>query len=506
MKSPATPSGRPIFAAVAGLLCCLALPGMARALQVHEQIQGQFASAQEVTVKCLECHRQQAEEVLHSTHWTWVRPQTINGNSVNAGKKESLAGFAIDVAANGARCLRCHISTSPQKESFERPAADMVDCLACHDTTGQYRHDAAPAQGQEPDLTAMARNVGRPTPRNCTGCHFADCGLAPSTLRGEKTQGSADLADVHLRAAGPAFTCQTCHLRGDSHTITRQLSGNNGSESCASCHTATPHALELLNRHSVTVACQTCHIPAYAKDEPALIAWNWLMTGKTNTIFRAGTGAGLQLHDQNGFWSASDIEPVYLWDDGADQIYTRGQKIQPQELTVLQQPGEKSASSRLAPFRVLYGTQLYDSKYRYLISPLLEAEGEVLFPGSDWEAIARKGMEAMVLPFSGKYGFTTTATYRRINHGVAPAADALDCLDCHGATGRIRWDMLGFERDPMLETPAATSAPPEPVQPEPPQQVQQQPPLPPPQVQQPTETLPALPPVQEPAGPAGPIR
>ena len=371
----------PIAAALAGLLCSLALPGPASGgLQIHQQIQGQFASARDVTVKCLECHRQQAEEVLHSTHWTWVRQQTINGTSVSAGKKDSLAGFAIDVAANGARCLRCHISTSPEKESFERPAADMVDCLACHDTTGQYRHGAVAVQGQEPDLATMARNVGRPTLRNCTGCHFADCGLTPAAPQGEKLPVTADLGDIHLRAAGPAFTCQTCHLRGNGHTITRQISGSTGSgirdDGCAACHSAAPHALELLNHHGAAIACQTCHIPAYAKGRPVLIAWNWLMAGKTDTVFRAGSGSGLQLHDQNGFWSAGDIEPVYLWDDGTDRVYARGQKIKPQDLTVLQQPGEKSANAKLAPFRVLYGTQLYDSKYRYLISPLLQSEGE----------------------------------------------------------------------------------------------------------------------------------
>lgn len=494
---------RQVIQGLAGLLGCLALPGLASALQIHQQIQDQFASAHDVTVKCLECHRQQAEEVLHSAHWTWVRQRTLNGKEVSAGKKDSLAGFAIDVAANSARCLQCHISTSPQKESFTTPAADMVDCLACHDTTGLYKHGVAPVQGQPPDLTAMARNVGRPTPRNCTGCHFADCGLSPSTPQGAKVQIDADLADVHLRATGPAFTCQTCHLRDSSHTIARQISSNagpdEGGDGCAACHPA-PHALELLNQHSQTIACQACHIPAYGTDGPVLIAWNWLMTGKTNTVFRAGTGAGQQLHDQNGFWSARDIEPVYLWDDGADQVYTRGQKIQPLELTVLQRPTEKNANSKLAPFRVLYGTQLYDSRYRYLISPLLQPEGNLLFPGCDWETIARKGMEAMVLPFSGQYGFTATATYRRINHGVAPAAEALDCLDCHGAAGRIRWDMLGFARDPMLEAPTPAGTP-EPVQIEPPP-----PPQPPQQVQPQPETLPELPPVQEPAGPTGPAR
>lgn len=488
MSTQPSHPGRPAVLALAGLLL-LALPGPAAALQIHQQIQGPFTDARAVTVKCLECHQQQAEEVLHSSHWTWVRPRTLNGKSVTAGKKDSLAGFAIDVVANGPRCLRCHISTSPNKESFAKPAAEMVDCLACHDTTGQYRHGAEPGREQLPDLTPVVRNVGLPTPRNCIGCHFADCGLAPAAPEGEFGQGPADLADVHLRAA--AFTCQTCHRGGSGHSLVRQPSGSAGTEDraagCASCHTAAPHVLAVLNKHGETIACQACHIPTYGRSGPVLISWNWLMTGKTTTAFRAGNGDGLQLHDQNGARSARNIEPVYLRDDGADLVYSRGQKIQPRELTVLQRPAEASAGAKLAPFRIVYTTQLYDSRYRYLISPLLQPEGDVLFPGSDWEAIARKGMEAMVLPFSGQYGFTATATYRRLNHGVAPAAEALDCLDCHGATGRIRWDALGFARDPMLELAAAppASAPQVAPQLEPPAQLPQQP-----------APLPALPPIQ----------
>ena len=454
------------------LLLSLFLPAVASGLQVHQQIQGPFASAGEVTAKCLECHRQQGEEVLQSSHWTWVRQRTVNGKSVAAGKKDSLAGFAIDVATNGPRCLRCHISTDPQNTSFATPAAEMVDCLACHDATGLYRHAPAGGQGQAPDLAAIARSVGRPVPRNCTGCHFADCGLVPAGPGTKEAHGSRQPADVHLRDAG--FTCQSCH-QVSGHAISRQISGGNG---CTTCHSA-PHTLAILNQHSHTIACQSCHIPAHAHDAPALIAWNWLLTGKTNAIFRAG--AGLQLHDQNGIWAAADIEPVYLWDDGSDQLYTRGQKIQPQELTILQQPGAKSDASRLAPFRVLYGAQLYDSKYRYLISPLLQSEGERLFPDSGWDTIARKGMEALVLPYSGQYGFTATATYRRLNHGVAPATQALDCLDCHGNTGRIRWQQLGLASDPLTTSPPVTSTPTASPLPAQPQQAESAPALLPPQ-------------------------
>lgn len=490
---------RPVRPVIVGLLASLCLSGQAFALQVHQQIQGPFAAVRDVIGKCLECHRQQAEEVLQSTHWTWVRQQMVNGKNIAAGKKDSLAGFAIDVSANGSRCLRCHISTDPQKTSFDSPAADMVDCLACHDTTGQYRHNPGPDQDRTPDLVAIARNVGRPAPRNCSGCHFADCGLTPTGPLAPAPLNATALADVHLRLPGAVFTCQSCHLSGSGHNISRQMHGSGKgagqAAACATCHTDTPHTLTQLNLHGRSITCQACHIPTYAQGAPALVAWNWLMTGKTDTAIRAGSREGLQLYDQNGFWSAANIEPVYRWDDGTDQAYSRGQKIMPQELTVLHGPAEKSEASRLAPFRVLYATQLYDSKYRYLISPLLQPEGEILFPASEWDAIARKGMEAMVLPFSGLYGFTATATFRRLNHGVAPASQALDCLDCHGATGRINWTQLGLAGVPLMDAKPAEP-------PQQPEQVQQVPE----QTEQLPSAAPALPPVAQPPVPTGPVR
>lgn len=495
MKSRGNHPGLRPTPVLAGLALFTVLAAPAAAALIHQQIQGPFADLRAVTGKCLECHRRQADEMLRSTHWTWERQRVLNGEKVSAGKKDSLAGFAIDVKANPERCLRCHISSNPKMEDPANPAADLVDCLACHDTTGLHRHGGEPLE-PPPDLTTLARNVGRPTPRNCTGCHFADCGLSPVDQQDANAARAADRADVHLRASGPAFTCQTCHLATDSHTLVRaktETDSPDRSAGCTSCHPAAPHALEQLNRHGRTIACQTCHIPSYGRDLPVLISWNWLMTGMINTVFRAA--AGLQVHDQNGFWSAGDVEPVYLWDDGSDQVYTRGLKIQPRELTILQGPGRKTDAAKISPFRVLYGTQLYDSKYRYLISPLLRPEGAPFPPGPDWETLARKGMETMVLPFSGQYGFTVTAGYRRLDHGVAPAAEALDCLDCHGATGRIRWDMLGFTQDPMENSPPVSgdeqeAAPPAPEQEQP----------------RPAEPSPALPSAQEPAVPALPVR
>jgi hypothetical protein len=43
-----------------------------------------------------------------------------------------------------------------------------------------------------------------------------------------------------------------------------------------------------------------------------------------------------------------------------------------------------------------------------------------------------------------------TVRYMGIFHEVEPAKNALRCLDCHSEGGRIDWQALGYEGDPLL--------------------------------------------------------
>ncbi len=415
-------------------------PGPAHALEPHLRIKGLFRTERDVTVKCLECHRDQAGEIRRSSHWSWKRQRNINGKQTWFGKKDSLTGFGIDVGSNPERCMACHISIPPHDINLETAGPDMVNCLVCHDTTNTYRPGAPPEKIAGLDLLSLARSAGIPSIRNCTACHFADCGLA-----GTDHTAAPGQKDVHMAREG--FRCQTCHLRS-GHTLSRAT----GTEQtgCVTCHTDAPHTLTELNSHGRTIACQTCHIPVYGASSPTLISWNWVMAGKTAPLFRKEPdGTNTTLFNRNGVRTGTNLIPAYLWDDGSDIIYTRGKRVRPESLTILQKPADRGAASKIAPFKRVYATQLYDAKYRYLISPVLAAEGPELFPASGWNEIAATGMKAIVLPYSGQYGFVPTVSFKRINHGVAPAENALDCLECHGASGRMRWDRLGYGGDPM---------------------------------------------------------
>ena len=49
----------------------------------------------------------------------------------------------------------------------------------------------------------------------------------------------------------------------------------------------------------------------------------------------------------------------------------------------------------------------------------------------DWDKAATLGSEAVGLAYSGEYGFADTVMFWPITHMVAPAQQALQCVDCH---------------------------------------------------------------------------
>lgn len=419
--------------------CCLA-PFCA--LGNHQSLTGPFADTRAVIEQCLGCHTRQGEDILQSSHWTWERSRLIGAERRSFSKKDGLTTFAVRVPTNPSRCMTCHISTTFLSGRHDPNAAADIDCLVCHDTTGTYRRVLG-APVKTLDLTRIATNVGLPRPANCLTCHGRECGL--TGLRGH---GGFD-DDIHLDHNGAALTCQQCHPGKEKHEMQRRLVPDEKQPKhagCIACHSSTPHSRMQLNSHSSTIACQTCHIPVHGRTTPALISWNWL--NRAGMTVDQHTRQPTPFLTADGLTMATNLRPTYLWDNGGDQIYERGGRVDPATLNHLLAPLARDQSARIRPFSVLFGTQLYDEKYRYLISPALTRAEPTFFSDAGWNQIAAEGMNNLRLPFSGALGFTTTVSFRRLNHGVAPATEALDCMDCHGKAGRFPWNTLGYASDP----------------------------------------------------------
>ncbi|WP_028585463.1 multiheme c-type cytochrome [Desulfogranum mediterraneum] len=447
---------RPLI--IVASLCLLLSQTALAAPSQHDQLKGPFTTVAQVSRQCLSCHAREGEELLHSSHWTWKRQRLLNGQKeVSYSKNNGLSTFALAAGANPSKCLSCHISSNLLDQDFDPTSAENIDCLVCHDTSGNYsREQGRPAPGL--DLAAIARQVGIPTAANCLSCH------GPAGDSGGSKLHPGIEADVHLQPDGAGLSCQDCHPTQGKHSFVRLLSSPPGLQQqsgCAACHSSSPHAQQQLNRHTETISCSSCHIPWYGSDQAALVGWNWLLRS-AQPLYQQQGKSRTALMSANGIFRARMIQPSYLWDSGMDTIYRRGDKIEQAGTTVLQGPAPRTARSTIAPFSAVFATQSMDRKYRYLISPLLSPESSLTLLSANRQEAAREGMRKLRLPFSGEIAYTSTVSFHRLNHGVRPAAEALDCMDCHGKTSRLDWPALGYEMDPWQDLPRpgrATQAP-----------------------------------------------
>ena len=91
--------------------------------------------------------------------------------------------------------------------------------------------------------------------------------------------------------------CIACHtaekhqMKGKSYSLS---SMNRNRVMCEDCHSAMPHNDDILNEHTYKIACQTCHIPVYAKVNKTKVRWDWSTAG------RLKDGAPFEEKDSSG--------------------------------------------------------------------------------------------------------------------------------------------------------------------------------------------------------------
>ncbi|MGV1099292.1 tetrathionate reductase family octaheme c-type cytochrome [Thiovibrio sp. JS02] len=448
----------------------------------HKDLTGPFATPMDVTKKCLECHEDAAMDVMKTTHWTWAVEQDVAGKGkVAMGKNNAINNFCISVSGNWPRCTSCHISYGWKDAGFDMTDKTRVDCLVCHDTTGKYKkappgagmpfgYTGNPKLDEKPvDLVAVAKSVGKPQRANCVACHGFGGG-GNNVKHGDIDSTIADPSkeiDVHMAKDGLNFNCQQCHT-----TEKHQIKGNamvvspEGANhlSCEQCHDAKPHKNDRLNKHTASVACQTCHIPVFAKGKPTKVEWDWSTAGqdikKPDQEFGEDKAHSYDKMKGDFVW-AKNVVPTYRWYNGKAGAYLFGEKIDPGKVTEFNYPvGDiKDMTAKIYPFKVHKGKQPYDAEYKYFLAPKVWPAGpdaeEAYWKSFDWTRALAAGAKHKGLAFSGKHDFAPTVMYWRINHMVAPAKDALKCADCHGKSGRLDWAALGYAGDPMKVKGAA---------------------------------------------------
>lgn len=442
-----------IMLLLGGVLAAPALAGH------DDRIDGPADTPQDITRQCLQCHMDAAKDFMKTSHWTWSLKQVVEGEKVDRGKRNALNNYCTSVAGNEKFCSKCHAGyglTDFETFDFENP--ENIDCLVCHDTTGTYAKgtNLAGYPLEKVDLVYVARNVGTPNRDNCGQCHFYGGG-GDAVKHGDLDSSMAypePATDVHMAIEGNDLQCVECHTTNDHLISGNSLGVSPGGQThieCTQCHDGTIHEESRLNAHVDTVACQTCHIPEFAKNLATKVWWDWSKAGEERQFDEKDKyGHHTYVKKKGEMKYARNVVPEYRWYNGTGGAYLRGEKINPDRIVQLAYPKgiRKDDGAKIHPFKVMRGKQIYDSGNNVLITAKVANEGGY-WVDFDWDKAARLGMKSAGLDYSGEYGFVETEMFWRINHMVSPKEQALGCLDCHGDDARMDWTALGYKGDPM---------------------------------------------------------
>jgi octaheme c-type cytochrome (tetrathionate reductase family) len=451
-----------------------------------EALQGPFATGPDVTKACLSCHTEAAKQLHQTKHWRWelTHPDT----NQTLGKKTVINSFCGAIASNYARCTSCHIGYGWKDANFDFSSEENVDCLVCHDTTETYKkfptgaghpvYDEPkrfpPKKGKiwEPvDLVKVAQNVGKTSRQTCGACHFYGGGgdaVKHGDLDSSMTNPDKTL-DVHLAKDGLNFSCATCHM-GKAHdvqgsrytTVAKDTHGidvpgrdDENRATCESCHSATPHkggVNNKLNDHVDKIACQTCHIPEFARGGKATKTWwDWSTAGQKmpdgKPIVKKDAQGNVTYHSKKGdFKWESDVVPEYAWYAGNTRFKQLDETIDPAQVVALNtfSGSYDDPDARIWPFKVMRGKQPYDKGNNTLVvTHLFGKDGDAYWKSFDWNKAIGAGMAEVGADFSGEYDFIETTMHWPLTHMIAPADQALDCESCHSKDGRLE-NLHGF--------------------------------------------------------------
>ncbi len=415
----------------------------------HEVLQRDFDNPHEITATCLSCHTERGEELLNSFHFTWEREDFTPGRGVTyLGKRNLLNNFCTGIFSNEGSCNRCHAGYGYADMNFDFENPYNIDCLVCHDNTGTYEKLRGGAGYPEPgqDFQTIVQNVGRPTSHNCGYCHFHGGGgnnvkhgdLEMALLTAPRT------VDVHMGLDGGHMNCIDCHT-AENHKLKGKYYGvsseNKNRVTCEQCHTTTPHIDKTLNTHGAKIACQTCHIPEYAKVNATKMTWDWSTAGQRmdGVAFELLDSLGNPIYTSikgDAGWQ-TNVVPEYYWFNGTADHHLISDKVDTTKSSLKINTlfgWHDDAESRITPMKVHRGRQPYDPVYLTILQAKLwdREEGKgALWVDLDWKRALEEGMSYLDRPFSGQWDFITTEMFLPVNHMVSPSEQALQCQDCH---------------------------------------------------------------------------
>jgi len=408
---------------------------------------------------CISCHYSEAMEMQGSTHYRWVgeTPDMVNSTGTLQGKlTNGVNSYCINIKGDWPVCGSCHVGRG-KMPSDPTAGLENIDCLVCHSeeySTARIRL-ADGSMGVLAPTDSMVQNVQAPTRANCLSCH-AKAGGGDAVKRGDLSLATAHNSDpqfdVHMNTSGSDLACQKCHVF-ENHLVIGKGSDlrptddvNRGAEiSCTTCHTNKDslggHDNSTIGRHVARIACQTCHIPTYAK-VPTEIYRDWQLThAGLPADGSAGPGHPLTLKEGNlipeyRFWNR--LSDNYLLGDDASLTYD----------------AVKGTYPTSSPIGDVGEGKLYPFKYKRANQPMTVADSrlialdtfEYLKGSGDVDTAVKKGLVNTGYSADEPYTWVETDTYQLLNHGISPSSSALQCNSCHENTSTMDLQgQLGYQ-------------------------------------------------------------
>ncbi|WP_173179960.1 MopE-related protein [Desulfosarcina ovata] len=399
---------------------------------------------------CLSCHNDEAGEMMESTHYQWLgeTPDMVNQTGVRQGKlTTAVNSYCINIEGDWPVCGTCHVGRG-QRPDEAADNAQNVDCLVCHNDNyaSQRTRLADGSMGVAAPDDSLVQNVQRPNRANCLSCH-AKAGGGDAVKRGDLSLATSTNTDrnfdVHMNSAGANLACQACHVfeehkvigKGSDLRPTDDIS--RGAEvSCLTCHTdkntREGHETAKINDHVARVACQTCHVPVYAK-----VATETYRDWRSHHDGSPADASALPGHPYTE--KLADLIPTYrFWNRTSDNALLGDDASRTYNADTDTWPTS-------TPMGDITDGKLYPFKYKTAMQPKTRADHRLIAlntfeylkgSGNVNTAIAQ-GLTAMGYPPDEPYDWVLTDTYQMLNHGISPAANALACADCHGGIDRM---------------------------------------------------------------------
>lgn len=414
---------------------------------------------------CLTCHRTQSSDMYQGVHYQWkASGAKMTTGPATQGKMDALDGssalnaYCINILGGWKACGACHAGTGATPVATATPTdaqLSSIDCLMCHKngtiatpyartrnaTTGLFEPNAGI------DMNNVVRTVIKPVRNNCLGCH-AKAGGGDAVKRGDIALASGTTADslydVHMATSRGNLQCQACHtytnhkVAGRGSDLRPQDSTTAVTCSSTTCHPTknsltSGHTTSDVNHHTGRVACQTCHLPKYAKNANDTTATE---ATETNRDWQANEWNATLLRYEPLPTKANDLTPKYAFWNGTSwgNNLTDAAVIDPAT-------GFYKISRPVGAITDAAGTKLYPFKYKTAQQPLDTTTGKLI--GLSTASFFADGVYATAvttgLANMGRTGdaWTTVTTdeYQVLNHQIPPASgNVLACAACHPNT------------------------------------------------------------------------